>query len=236
MQKILELKPFHLTPNMDGPLKDKCFSLWTSVWENTFQELNVRKRISADDFLDRHIYGLQTANSDVCGFMLIRSFCSNRYTLEHSYFDNYPDSLKAQLLASNEPIQVISYMTIDPNWRKQNTDLPLSEILMGLCVLHFMNSSDKKLWGYFRNNRKTQDIFYRHGGQSVVSDHMAYNVLVDISCMDQKSAQLSSNTPCKVATLNFWNQLKQGEKYDSGDQKQHFVQTSDGTIQGDAMA
>ncbi len=230
MQTLSDLIPFHLSPKAEGSLKNRCYTLWLDVWQSTFQELNVEKNLSADDFLDRHIYGLKTFEGDVCGFMLIRSFTSNALNLEHSYFANYPATLKTELAKMEEHIQVISYMTIASGWRKNNTDLPLSEILMGLCVLHFINSDAKKLWGYFRNNRKTQDIFYRHGGVSTIKNHFAYNVLVDISYMDQKTAQLSSWNDCKIQTLKFWTQLKQGEKNEQPYERQLGLSTPERTV------
>ncbi|NUN06204.1 MAG: iron-containing redox enzyme family protein [Bdellovibrio sp.] len=211
MKPTSSLIPFHIPAQHFSLLKEKCYDLWQEVWPLTFAELGVNKKMSADEFLDRHIYGLKTSDNKVCGFMLIRDFQANALTLQHSYFDNYPQVLKQELGNSYESISVITYMTIASQWRKSNTDLPLSEIIMGLCVLHFLNGSTEKLWGYFRNNRKTQEIFYRHGGIPKAQDHWAYNVQVDVSYITHESAHLSTLQNCKVQTFNFWQQIKKKE-------------------------
>ncbi len=211
---IQGLIPFYLytTSQSEGSgVRKSCESLWWQVWESTFTELQVQKKMTADDFLDRELIGLRTPEGEICGFMLMKSFFLDEFMTRHSYFDNYPDHLKETLSLWHESVMAISYMTISETWRKSHTTLPLSEIIMGLCVLNFLNSPTEKLIGYFRKNRNTHDIFYRHGGVPLVKDHVAYKVDVDFAFVDRQTAHLSQNVESKVQTLNYW-QLLTGEK------------------------
>ena len=229
LKKVSELE-FHLlstttpmfSPTMTNPSSqvaaakqetkkvEGCFRLWEKVWAETFLELEVdRKQIKSDDFLHRELGGLFIGNEPV-GFMLYSILnLSRRSNFRSSYFNNYPDELFEALVKNGDETMVISYMTIDENWRKSQTDLPISEILMGLAILRFKESRADKLLGYFRNNRGTQNIFYRHGGTPLLRSQRAYNVDVDFAEITHANAQLSSLPQCAGSTLRLWNQSRE---------------------------
>jgi hypothetical protein len=207
-----ELDFHHFSTSRPGPYKqlnESCFHLWENVWTDTFRELNVQKlRLNSDSFLNKELGGLFLKDRPI-GFLLYH-FCDLSIASQQrmSYFDNYPGNFLKQVFALNENIMIITYMTLDPSWRKSMTDLPVSELLMGFSVLRFMETESKRLLGYFRNNRSTQNIFYRHGGIPLLKAQEAYNVEVDFAQITRESALLSEIKNCSEMTIRKWNEYK----------------------------
>lgn len=212
MKKVAELDYYHFSTSNPGSfslLNEACFDLWEAIWTDTFRELGVSgKQVLSDDFLSKELGGLFLDGKPV-GFMLFH-FCNvkKRSHQKMSYFNNYPEGLYQRIIAVGELSMVITYMTLAPEWRKASTDLPISELLMGFAVLRFLDSAAARLIGYFRNDRGTNDIFYRHGGLKLAEGERAYNVDVDFAQITRASAQLSSVTACAHMTLSKWFQFK----------------------------
>lgn len=204
---------FHLfktsNPNEHQLLNERCFDLWERVWKDTFAELNVHhKQVTSDDYLSKELGGLFLGERPI-GFLMYH-FCDlqRRTHQKMSYFNNYPRPLYENVIANADQTMIITYMTIDPEWRKSQTDLPVSELLIGFSVMRFMESQAHRLLGYFRNNRGTNDIFYRHGGLALLKGEQAYNVEVDFAQITKSSAQLSTLPGCGNMTFEKWNEFK----------------------------
>ncbi len=192
----------------DARKRTRAFELWQRTWAETFKELGVDRRLNSDDFLHRELGGLFAGDKPI-GFMLFHFLdLSDVVWLESAYFNNYPPEIKALHTERPEKVMVISYMTLEPEWRKSETDLPVSELLTSFAVLRFLSSDAKRLIGYFRNNRRTNEMFYRHGGQPLLKGTSAYNVEVDFAEISRDQAQLSSLAGCGEAALELWNRNK----------------------------
>lgn len=204
---------FHLFKTSDPAenllLNERCFDLWEQVWKETFTELNVHhKQVTSDDFLSKELGGLFLRDRPV-GFLMYH-FCDMRRRTHQkmSYFNNYPQPLYENVIGKADQTMIITYMTIDPQWRKSLTDLPVSELLIGFSVMRFMESPAHRLLGYFRNNRGTNDIFYRHGGLALSKAEKAYNVEVDFAQITKSSARLSTLPGCGDLTFQKWIEFK----------------------------
>jgi hypothetical protein len=219
LKQVVDLD-FHLfetsNPGEHHSLNEKCFELWEQVWKDTFTELNVHhKQVSSDDYLSKELGGLFLGDRPI-GFLMYH-FCDmkRRTHQKMSYFNNYPRPLYENVIATGDQTMIITYMTIDPGWRKSQTDLPVSELLIGFSVMRFMESQSSRLLGYFRNNRGTNDIFYRHGGLALLKGEQAYNVEVDFAQITKTSARLSTRPGCGDMTFQKWIEFKKrkGEPY-----------------------
>ena len=71
-------------------------------------------------------------------------------------------------------------LTIAPGWRKSQIGFGVSEILLGLATKRFLASPATALITYTRNNRKTHDLVYRHGGIPLLQGHVSYGHESDI--------------------------------------------------------
>jgi len=184
---------------------ESAYRLWKQAWQGTFRELNVERSLFSDDFMDRELGGLFLGNEAV-GLLLYNWFEIDRsYHREHSYFENYPTDLIAELLSSGyKKIMVISYMTLKDDWRKPFTDLPISELLISFCVKRFVESDAQILVGYFRNDRKTNEMFYRHGGIPLIKDVKRYNVDVDFASITKANATDSNVSGVAEIANRLW--------------------------------
>ncbi len=211
MKSISDLDFYHFStssPGVFSELNERCFELWEKNWIETFRELNVAKKtLSSDDFLSKELGGLFFNNRPV-GFLLYH-FCDleKRSHQKMSYFENYPEDVRESIIGLESSSMIITYMTLDSAWRKSETDLPISELLIGFSVLRLMESSAKRILGYFRNNRGTQNIFYRHGGIPISKGKQAYNVEVDFAQITRESARLSPLPNCLEMTIQKWNRF-----------------------------
>jgi hypothetical protein len=212
MKQIVDLD-FHIfqtsDPGEQTALNERCFELWEHIWIDTFKELQVHdKPVHSDDYLSKELGGLFLGDKPV-GFLMYH-FCDmkKRTHQKMSYFHNYPKHLYQNVISAQDQVMVITYMTLDPEWRKSLTDLPISELLIGFSVLRFMESQSNRLIGYFRNNRGTNDIFYRHGGLALLKGETAYNVEVDFAQITRRSARLSTLPGCADMTFLKWKEHK----------------------------
>jgi len=237
MKQIAKLDFYHFNtsnPEDNSVLNEACFELWEKVWINTFIELNVQhKQVDSDDYLSKELGGLFLGGKPI-GFLMYH-FCDmkKRTHQKMSYFHNYPRDLYQNVIAVEDQVMVITYMTLDPEWRKSLTDLPISELLIGFAVLRFMESQSKRLLGYFRNNRGTNDIFYRHGGLPLLKGEQAYNVEVDFAQITRSSAQLSTLPGCADMTFLKWNEFKKRKGVNNHDNERNFELGQSETIGAD---
>ncbi len=79
---------------------------------------------------------------------------------ETLYFHNYTPDLVNHQKIKRDQVFIISYMTLNPQWRKTNTNFSISELLISFVVLEFNFSNAQRIIGYFRNNRSTNQILF----------------------------------------------------------------------------
>lgn len=191
-------------------LNRNAYQFWFTQWVETFRELKVSKALSSDDYMKKRLGGLFYERQPV-GFIL---YDQHDFSLppvrDLNYFHAYPEKVKEHIFEWSEPVFFISYLTLSPEWRKSVTDLPVSEILVGLSMLAFLESGCKKLLTYSRNDRKVNGIVERHGGEAIVRGASANNVEVDFFEIDRSRARLSDTPGCKEAIMKLWNNHKKG--------------------------
>lgn len=210
--------------------RDGAYKLWRRNWVQTFDELGVQRKLTSDDFLHRELGGLFLGEQPI-GFMLYHFInLEDEVWRETSYFNNYPDEIKLLHTDRPERVMVISYMTLESEWRKSETDLPISELLTSFAVMRFLSSDAKRLIGYFRNSRKTNEMFYRHGGMPLVRASRAYNVDVDFAEILKRNATLSSLPGCAEAALELWDKHHHATRIGEG--YGNTIGTTDGRTNG----
>lgn len=183
---------------------ESAYSLWKNQWIETFGELDQSRKLTSDDFIDHELCGLFDGEKAI-GFMLCKFMDLGRMaTFDLLYFKNYPKALIERNKTLKDPIMIMSFMTLEPAWRKSFTNFSISELLIGFMILRLNASTAKRAVGYFRNNRATNEIFYRHEGEFILQDR-AYNVDVDYAEARPDVATLSSFSSHALLTLKLWN-------------------------------
>lgn len=206
---VTKLKYISFNTSHPGVYHRHCqsaYALWKHQWVDTFKDLDKSKTLLSDDFIERELCGLFDGEKAI-GFMLCK-FMDLRLnsTIDTLYFKNYPENLISRNKVLKDRLMVMSYMTLDPAWRKSTTNYSISELLIGFMILRLNNSNADRAVGYFRNNRSTNEIFYRHSGHFLMRDH-AYNVDVDYAETDSNSSTLSSYSDHALLNLKLWTEF-----------------------------
>ena len=193
-------------PGIHEKACESAYSLWKNQWIETFSDLDKTRHLTSDDFIDHELCGLFDGDKAV-GFMLCK-FMDLRLksTFDILYFKNYPKSLIERNKTLQDTIMIMSFMTLNPAWRKSFTNFSISELLIGFMVLRLNVSNSKRAIGYFRNNRSTNEIFYRHSGRFLLQDK-AYNVEVDYAETDPQTSTLSSFSSHALLNFKLWNEF-----------------------------
>ena len=204
---VTRLSYFSFNTSNPGIFQKHCksaYSLWKNQWIETFSDLDKSRQLTSDDFIDHELCGLFDGEKAI-GFMLCKFMdLSLKSTFDVLYFKNYPQPLVQRNGKLQDRILIMSFMTLDPAWRKSYTNFSISELLMGFIILRLNNSTSNRTVGYFRNNRSTNEIFYRHSGQFLLKDKV-YNVDVDYGEADPLTSTLSSYSSHALLTLKLWN-------------------------------
>ncbi|MFZ3231023.1 MAG: hypothetical protein WA160_12515 [Pseudobdellovibrio sp.] len=214
LKDVFKLSYVTFNTSNPGIYSEHCHSayqLWKKQWTITFKELGTEKLLTSDDFIDRELCGLFDGHKAI-GIVLFK-FMDLKYksTLDTAYFKNYPTSLLERNYDLNDTIMVMSYMTIDPLWRKLYTNFSVSELLFGFLILNLNCSKSARAICYLRNNRSTNEIFYRHSGTFLEST-TAYNVAVDFAEADSSTSTLSTFQCHALLNLKLWNNFYQQRK------------------------
>lgn len=201
---------------------EAAFKLWRAVWENSFDSIEVDygTKLNSDPFLERE------ASALFCGDHPVALFFNSWYRvkdsqLSHSYFNNYPVRvIEAIKEFGVRELMVLSFMTIHPEWRKEFTDLPLTDVLFSLGVKRFESSTAPILIGYIRKDIGSfHHVFARHGGK-LMAQSTAYNVDVDFMYITRESMQLSSIPGVADTVEHLWS-----KQYRSENKKKNVDQT-----------
>lgn len=173
---------------------ERVYELWHRSWNDTFAELGVGHVLTSDDFLAREI-GCVFAGSRPVGMVLFYFFdLERRSHREHSYFASYPEHIVAEYRRlGHARVMAAGYMTVDNEWRRSETDVPLSEVLVGLTAQRFLDSDASAMISYLRNGKRANEMFYRHGGIPMLKGAIAHNVEVDFAFISRQSAKDSES-------------------------------------------
>ena len=99
------------------------------------------------------------------------------------------------------------------------------DIKFSFVVLEFNFSNAQRIIGYFRNNRSTNQIFYRHAGR-FLSQKSAYNVDVDFAEIEIEKSHLSTQKDHAILSLKLWEIFNTQNKYKNTKETTHGTEIS----------
>lgn len=150
----------------------------------------------SDEFMRQEIVCLTYKDAPIGIFMFDWFDLALASHREHSYFRHYPPFVVEQLQLSHSQMMTMGNLTIAPSWRKSNIGFGISEVLLGLATKRFLASSASALITFTRNNRKTHELVYRHGGVPLLQGHMSHGHESDIIAIYRDTV-----TPTSVAGI-----------------------------------
>ena len=181
------------SPGFSSELRDSAFQFWKNQWKIGFTRLGIQfDKINSDNFLNRTAHLLCQDQQPVGLVLSEKMDISKPVFRDTSYFNNYPEVVTDYFNSERfESVTVLTYLTIESEWRHSKTDFPISDLLFSLATLEFINGDTDCLLGYIRMDKDVHNSFYRHGLRKIDSD-MAYNVPVDYCYTTKERAHLSS--------------------------------------------
>jgi hypothetical protein len=188
------------------------YKFWKGIWNSTYLELEGQGIKQSDEFLRQDEICVAVSNKEVIGTLSFQWFdLSLNCHLEHSYFQIYPSSVlnKMKDLKVNK-IMTIAQMAVAPAWRKSNYGTFVSELLMGAACKRMNQWPVDGAIAYTRNNRKVNDLFYRHGARCLLDRQKQHNVDVDFVIILKNEARPSDVPGLSEEIDKIWRQRVEG--------------------------
>lgn len=177
-------------------ISDELYRFWKEIWNSTYLELEGQGVKESDEFLRQCEICAVVANNEVIGSLSFQWFdLSLQSHREHSYFQIYPQHVLDNMAALGATkIMTIAQMAVSPKWRKSSHGPFVSEILMGAACKRMAQWGVDGAIAYTRNNRKVNELFYRHGARCLLEQQKQHNVEVDFVIILRNEAR-PSNVP-----------------------------------------
>lgn len=200
--KLVVLEGKNRAPSLET-LYDRIYTFWKTFWLQTYRSVDGPKVLHSDHFIRQRVYSVFYDDKPVAFFLADQFDMNNLAHRDHSYFEAYPDSFfdKINRLQLTK-VLTISYLSVDPNWR-QLRDYPLADLLMSLAVKAFQSSEAQAMIGHSRNDRKTDELARRHGGESF-GQGIAYGIPSDFFVFSPHTARFSPKPDVAKLVEELW--------------------------------
>lgn len=90
--------------------------------------------------------------------------------LDQSYFKSYPQEVVEGYILKVNKIMTIGHLLVHPNWRRSKIGIGLSDILVWFMHKRFVESSADLMIYWTRNNRGTNALGKKFGGQAIMEN------------------------------------------------------------------
>ncbi|MBP9722899.1 MAG: hypothetical protein KBD64_07060 [Gammaproteobacteria bacterium] len=183
------------------PLYNRAFDFWHELMghEMRSEKLeDIETKLSSDGYmLFQDIYVLYNSQTgEVVGlFCFDNKSVDNKCTLGQSYFNAYPDCIVQDYILSAKKIMSIGHLLVHPQWRRSQIGIGLSDILVWFMHKRFLDSGMNLMIYFTRNNRGTNDLGKKFGGQAIL-EHYPYGGLdADIIAVRPEEVVLDCGDP-----------------------------------------
>ncbi len=162
-------------------LYSRAYEFWHSIWNATFTELNGHGLTNSDNFFRQDEICVLASDQGILGLFCFSWFdLFNKCHADHSYFQSYPEAVLRSLKQDGvEKVMTMGYLSVAPEWRKTSYAPFVSEILVAAACKRLVESDAQTLITFTRNNRKMNELGYRHGARCLLAKQTEHNVEVD---------------------------------------------------------
>lgn len=158
----------------------EMYTLWNSIWLETFRELDGINKLYSDDLLRQDAVHTLFCEGKAIGLVTTTQMdISLSAHLNHSYFMNYPEYVMSSLRANNNLVTVVGFLTVHPEWRKNKSEINVAETLMGLSMKYFLSTRSSAMISISRPDRKTNEICNKYGAICIDNKNKVHNVPVE---------------------------------------------------------
>lgn len=116
----LNILPGSYNYNFDSNLYLKTYQCWKKVWEESLEDVGVKKEIKADNFSRQDFAMVITHKETVAGLLLFKKYApQNPLLFEDSYFTyDVPSDVKSYLRNLDKDFLIVSSMAVKKEYRR----------------------------------------------------------------------------------------------------------------------
>lgn len=122
-------------------------------------------------------------------------------SLQNRFPKNLLDTLFKKKLTH---VMLMGQLAVHRDWRQSSAGVGISDILMEFAVRRFLESSANILLTTTRNNRRTNDLCYRHGGKKFADNAKVFQVESDIVFFERSDIHLSTTQLIGKVAHTLW--------------------------------
>jgi len=150
----------------ENPIRDRLFNFWFTEWVVAFNESDATDSVnslSADDFTNRRILSLWDNDQPVAMLFLDVFRIDLAFNISRKYLKNLPEGfLDLMMKKKYDMLYSVNGLVISKNWRKDRTDIPLSQVLVSMGYAFAKLEGADAMICYSRNERKMNKVVEEH--------------------------------------------------------------------------
>lgn len=190
-------------------LYEAAYRVWRRTWADIFTQAGSPESLAVDNFLRQDAVIVLHRESQVVGLVtstLLNLAAEN--SREHSYLKPFPNhivqtmqQLGAGILTTGE------YLSVEPEFRKSFTDIPIAEILVGLCTKIFEHLDGEVALATTVRPLKLHRYLAKHGYQEV-GNFQKYGLDCLLLANTKTTFQTHPSSEVRAVVDNFWSRRR----------------------------
>lgn len=191
-------------------LHNQAFVYWSSFWDEVLKDNGVEHPINfREEFCRRDVVCLLMNGPEIAGMHLVEFLNLRQKAFrEHEYFGQIKGDLFLHATERHraQSAMIMTYLTIDPRWRKRRIGISLAAVMMSLATrLQAASGTDVNL-GRAREDLGVSDILKDLGGTVLESGISMHNTPISNICIFTKDIRELSSSPERSCVSQYWHQ------------------------------
>lgn len=173
---------------------------------------DIEKKLSSDAFmLFEDIFTLFHGNSIVGFFCFDTKDMHSPAICDQSFFKSFPEDVLDNYIMPADKIMTIGHLLVHPDWRRSKIGVGLSDILVWFMHKRFVESGSDLMIYWTRNNRSTNQLGVKFGGEAIVQNQEYGGLTADIIATRPENVVMDCGDPTvNQISERLWENLKYG--------------------------
>ncbi len=163
---------------------NQAYTFWRAFMGLEMQRENledIEKKLSSDGFmLFEDIYTLFHKTTLVGFFCFDTKDMHSDAIVDQEFFKSFPDVILENYISKAKKIMTIGHLLVHPDWRRNKIGIGLSDILVWFMHKRFLECGADLMIYWTRNNRSTNQLGIKHGGEAVLKDYKYGGLTADV--------------------------------------------------------
>lgn len=168
---------------------------------------DIDKKLASDGFmLFQDVFTLFYDKQIVGFFCFDTKDMQSRAILDQEFFKSFPDAVMENYIKPSNKLMSIGHLLVHPDWRRNKIGIGLSDILVWFMHKRFVESGSDLMIYWTRNNRSTNDLGTKFGGEQIVTDVEYGGLTADIIATRPDKVVLDcGNKEVNELSQHYWN-------------------------------